>query len=143
MLFLSSRKIARSIISARSRKKIDTTAELVNIICGALKCNPQSRRSKIHPATKTFQALRIAVNSELENLERFLAVSPDLLNKDGKIAVISFHSLEDRIVKNDFRQKKADDIYEIVTKKPVTASPDEMRQNPRSRSAKLRMAVRL
>ncbi|MDD5135527.1 MAG: 16S rRNA (cytosine(1402)-N(4))-methyltransferase RsmH [Phycisphaerae bacterium] len=139
----ASRKIARSIISARSRKKIDTTAELVNIVCRALKCDPLSRRSKIHPATKTFQALRIAVNSELENLERFLAVSPDLLSKDGKIAVISFHSLEDRIVKNDFRRKKKDGIYEIATKKPVTASLDEIRQNPRSRSAKLRMAVRL
>jgi 16S rRNA (cytosine1402-N4)-methyltransferase len=139
----ASRKIARSIIFARGRKKIDTTAELVNIICGAMKCNPQSRRSKIHPATKTFQALRIAVNSELENLEKFLAVSPDLLNKNGKIAVISFHSLEDRIVKNDFRRKKTDGIYEILTKKPVTASLDEIRQNPRARSAKLRMAVRL
>jgi len=139
----ASRKIARSIIQARQKKKIDSTAELVNIICHALKCSPKSRKSRIHPATKTFQALRIAVNSELENLEKLLAAAPNLLKKNGRIAVISFHSLEDRIVKINFRQNKAAGIYEIVTKKPVTASPAERLENPRSRSAKLRMAVRL
>ena len=139
----ASRKIARSIIQARGKKKIDSTAELVNIICRALKCNPKSRKSRIHPATKTFQALRIAVNSELENLEKFLAAAPNLLKENGKIAVISFHSLEDRIVKTNFRQNKAAGIYEIATKKPVTASIGERRENPRSRSAKLRMAVKL
>ena len=139
----ASRKIARSIIQARQKKKIDTTAEFVNIICHALRCNPKSRKSRIHPATKTFQALRIAVNSELENLEKFLAAVPNLLKKDGKIAVISFHSLEDRIVKMNFRQNKAAGIYEIATKKPITASAAQRLENPRSRSAKLRMAVRL
>jgi len=139
----ASRKIARSIIQARGKKKIDSTAELVNIICRALKCSPKSRKSRIHPATKTFQALRIAVNSELENLEKFLAAAPNLLKENGKIAVISFHSLEDRIVKTNFRQNKAAGIYEIATKKPVTASIGERRENPRSRSAKLRMAVKL
>jgi 16S rRNA (cytosine1402-N4)-methyltransferase len=139
----ASRKIARSIIQARGKKKIDSTAELVNIICRALKCSPKSRKSRIHPATKTFQALRIAVNSELENLEKFLSVVPDLLKENGKIAVISFHSLEDRIVKTNFRQNKAAGIYETVTKKPITASAAEKRENPRSRSAKLRMAVKL
>jgi 16S rRNA (cytosine1402-N4)-methyltransferase len=139
----ASRKIARSIIQARGKKKIDSTAELVNIICRALKCSPKSRKSRIHPATKTFQALRIAVNSELKNLEKFLAAAPNLLKENGKIAVISFHSLEDRIVKTNFRQNKAAGIYEIATKKPVTASIGERRENPRSRSAKLRMAVKL
>jgi 16S rRNA (cytosine1402-N4)-methyltransferase len=139
----ASRKIARSIISYRQKKKIDSTAELVNIICHALKCSPKSRKSRIHPATKTFQALRIAVNSELESLEKFLAASPNLLKEHGKIAIISFHSLEDRIVKTNFRQNKAAGIYEIVTKKPVTASVVESRENPRSRSAKLRMAVKI
>lgn len=139
----ASRKIARSIIAARQKKKIDTTAELVNIICQALRCSPKSRRSRIHPATKTFQALRIAVNNELENLEKFLAAAPNLLKKDGKIAVISFHSLEDRIVKMNFRQNKTNGIYDIITKKPITASAGERFENPRSRSAKLRMAVKL
>jgi len=138
----ASRKIAHSIVFARDRKKIDTTAELVNIICRALKCNPNSRKSRIHPATKTFQALRIAVNSELENLETLLSSAPEMLAKGGKIVIISFHSLEDRIVKNDFRQKKTSGIYEIATKKPVIASFDEIRQNPRARSAKLRMAIK-
>ena len=139
----ASRRIARSIVFARDRKKIDTTSELVNIICRALKCSPNARKSRIHPATKTFQALRIAVNSELENLEALLSSAPEMLAKGGKIAIISFHSLEDRLVKNDFRQKKTSGIYEIATKKPVIASFDEIRQNPRARSAKLRMAVRL
>jgi 16S rRNA (cytosine1402-N4)-methyltransferase len=139
----ASRKIARSIVRYRQKKKIDSTAELVNIICQALKCNPKSRRSRIHPATKTFQALRIAVNSELENLEKFLVAAPNLLKANGKIAVISFHSLEDRIVKTNFRQNKVAGVYEIVTKKPVTASRAEQHENPRSRSAKLRMAVKV
>jgi 16S rRNA (cytosine1402-N4)-methyltransferase len=139
----ASRRIARSIVFAREKKRIDSTSELVNIICRALKCNPDSRRSKIHPATKTFQALRIAVNSELENLQTLLSSAPEILARDGKIVVISFHSLEDRIVKNDFRQKKADGIYDIATKKPVVAQFDEIRRNPRSRSAKLRMAIKI
>ncbi|MCX5632850.1 MAG: 16S rRNA (cytosine(1402)-N(4))-methyltransferase RsmH [Phycisphaerae bacterium] len=139
----ASRKIARSIVFYRQKKRIDSTAELVNIICHSLKCSPKSRKSRIHPATKTFQALRIAVNSELENLKKFLSAAPNLLNKNGKIAVISFHSLEDRIVKMNFRENKAAGIYEIATKKPVTASEAEQHENPRCRSAKLRMAVKL
>jgi 16S rRNA (cytosine1402-N4)-methyltransferase len=139
----ASRKIARSIIQARQKKKINTTLELANIICYALKCNPKSRKSRIHPATKTFQALRIAVNNELENLEKFLAAAPNLLKKSGKIAIISFHSLEDRIVKTNFKQNKTIGIYEIITKKPIIASKAEILKNPRCRSAKLRMAVRL
>jgi len=138
----ASRRIARSIVFARDKKRIDSTSELVNIICRALKCNPDSRRSKIHPATKTFQALRIAVNSELENLAALLSSAPAVLAEGGKIAVISFHSLEDRLVKNDFRQNKTDGIYEIATKKPVVAEFDEISRNPRARSAKLRMAIK-
>jgi len=139
----ASRKIARSIVLYRQKKKIDSTMELVNIICQALRCDPKSRKSRIHPATKTFQALRIAVNSELDNLEKFLSQAPNLLKVNGKIVVISFHSLEDRIVKTNFRQNKAAGVYEIVTKKPITASRDEQHQNPRCRSAKLRMAVKV
>lgn len=138
----ASRRIARSIVFARGKKRIDSTLELVNIICRALNCSPDSHRSKIHPATKTFQALRIAVNSELENLQTLLSSAPSVLAKDGKIVVISFHSLEDRLVKNDFRQRKTDDIYEISTKKPIVAEFDEIRLNPRARSAKLRMAIK-
>lgn len=136
----ASRKIARSIILYRQKKKIDSTGELVGIICKSLKCSPTSRKSRIHPATKTFQALRIAVNGELENLEKLLEAAPKLLNKGGKTAIISFHSLEDRIVKMNFRQNKTAGIYDIITKKPITADKEEIQQNPRSRSAKLRMA---
>jgi 16S rRNA (cytosine1402-N4)-methyltransferase len=139
----ASRKIARSIVHYRKSAKIKTTTGLVDVICRALGCSPTSRRSRIHPATKTFQALRIAVNNELDNLEKFLDAIPLLLNKDGKAAVISFHSLEDRIVKNNFRQNKAAGIYDIITKKPLTALRTEVFENPRSRSAKLRIAAKL
>jgi len=139
----ASRKIARSIVHYRKAAKIKTTTGLVDVICRALGCSPTSRRSRIHPATKTFQALRIAVNNELDNLEKFLDAIPLLLNKDGKAAVISFHSLEDRIVKNNFRQNKAAGIYDIITKKPLTALRSEVFENPRSRSAKLRIAAKL
>lgn len=137
----ASRRIARFIVEARKQKKITTTTELALLICRALKRSP--RPGQIHPATRTFQALRIAVNREMDCLERFLEVTPELLKPGGCIAVISFHSLEDRRVKNSFKQNKADGRYEILTKKPLIASQDEIRQNPRSRSAKLRIAKRL
>ena len=114
----------------------------MDIICGALGCDPNSRKSKIHPATKTFQALRIAVNKELDNLEIFLDAIPLLLKKNGRAAVISFHSLEDRIVKNNFRNNKVAGVYDIITKKPIVAERAEELENPRSRSAKLRIAVK-
>ena len=113
------------------------------IVCRALNQPAHGRRSKIHPATKTFQALRIAVNDELSSLREFLAAVPDMLKQGGTVAVISFHSLEDKIVKENFKQNAKDALYEIVTKKPLTASRDEARQNPRARSAKLRIAKRI
>jgi 16S rRNA (cytosine1402-N4)-methyltransferase len=139
----ASRRIARSIVQYRKSARIKTTTVLVDVICRALGCNPNARRSRIHPATKTFQALRIAVNNELDNLEKFLEAIPLLLRKDGRAAVISFHSLEDRLVKNNFRLNKTAGVYDIITKKPIIASRQEMFDNPRSRSAKLRIAVKI
>lgn len=139
----ASRRIARSIAEYSRRAKIKTTGQLVDIICSALGCEPNARKNKIHPATKTFQALRIAVNKELENLETFLDVIPGLLNKNGRAAIISFHSLEDVRVKNNFKNNRAAGIYEILTKKPIVADRAEQIENPRSRSAKLRIAEKI
>ncbi len=130
-----SRRIARQIVEKRPFK---TTLELANAISA---CVPASyRNGRIHPATRTFQALRIAVNRELESLEKWLAVAPNWLKTGGKIAVITFHSLEDRIVKHTFRE---DDRLQVLTKKVIIATDEETRANPRSRSAKLRIAQRI
>ncbi|PZO36781.1 MAG: 16S rRNA (cytosine(1402)-N(4))-methyltransferase [Pseudanabaena frigida] len=130
-----SRRIARQIVEKRPFK---TTLELANAISA---CVPSSyRHGRIHPATRTFQALRIAVNRELESLEKWLAVAPNWLKIGGKIAVITFHSLEDRIVKHTFRE---DDRLQVITKKVIIATDEEIRANPRSRSAKLRIAQRV
>ena len=134
----ASRRIARFIVQARKENKITTTGRLSEIVCRAL--GKKGNRSRIHPATRTFQALRIAVNQELENLEKLLVEAPGLLNRDGWIAIISYHSLEDRIVKTDFRQKASDGIYKIITKKPIVPSQEEIEKNRRARSAKLRIA---
>jgi 16S rRNA (cytosine1402-N4)-methyltransferase len=134
----ASRRIARFIVRQRSQKKFETTTELAALICQALKQSP--RPGRIHPATRTFQALRIAVNHELESLDTLLAEAPTLLKPGGYIAMISFHSLEDGRVKWNFRQNKADGIYDILTKKPIAASREEIDRNPRARSAKLRIA---
>jgi 16S rRNA (cytosine1402-N4)-methyltransferase len=134
----ASRRIARFIVQQRSQKKFETTTELAALICQALKQSP--RPGRIHPATRTFQALRIAVNHELESLDTLLAEAPTLLKPGGYIAMISFHSLEDGRVKWNFRQNKADGIYDILTKKPIAASREEIDRNPRARSAKLRIA---
>ena len=134
----ASRRIARFIVQARKENKITTTGRLADIVSRALR--KKGRQSRIHPATRTFQALRIAVNQELENLEKLLADAPEILNENGWIAIISYHSLEDRIVKTDFRQKAADGIYKVVTKKPLAASREEIVENRRARSAKLRIA---
>ena len=137
----ASRKIARSIVQHRDQKKLTTTTELAMLICRAMKLLPHPGR--IHPATRTFQALRIAVNRELESLDTLLAEAPTRLKRGGFIAIVSFHSLEDGRVKRNFRQNKADGIYDILTKKPIAATRDEIARNPRARSAKLRIAKRL
>ncbi len=136
----ASRRIARFIIRHRKGEPITTTGQLAAIICKAIRRPGEKGRTRIHPATRTFQALRIAVNNELENLEKLLGSAPELLNKKGQIAVISFHSLEDRLVKNNFKQNKKESIYSDFTKKPIVPSRQEIARNPRARSAKLRIA---
>jgi 16S rRNA (cytosine1402-N4)-methyltransferase len=137
----ASRRIARFIVEARRREPFTTTAQLAATVARAL----GGRHGKIHPATRTFQALRIAVNSELDNLERGLEQAVELLQPGGRLAVIAFHSLEDRIVKHFFRaEAKAEPArLAILTKKPIEADEAEARSNPRSRSAKLRIAERV
>jgi 16S rRNA (cytosine1402-N4)-methyltransferase len=135
----ASRRIARFIVKYRRTEPIKTTGQLADIVCRAL----GGKRSRIHPATRTFQALRIAVNHELENLQTLLVKAPALLADGGYIAIISFHSLEDRLVKNDFRQNAKSGLYEILTKKPLTPCREEVQANPRARSAKLRIAKKL
>jgi 16S rRNA (cytosine1402-N4)-methyltransferase len=138
----ASRRIARCIDEYRRANPIKTTGQLAAIVCRALNRPMTGYQGKIHPATRTFQALRIAVNDELGVLERLLTAVPDVLKSGGVIAVISFHSLEDRIVKNDFRDKKKSGLYEVLTKKPLIPEADEVGRNPRARSAKCRMAKR-
>jgi 16S rRNA (cytosine1402-N4)-methyltransferase len=132
------RKIARLIVRERDKVPIETTEDLARIARRAY--GPRWRR--IHPATRIFQALRIAVNAELDNLGRMLSVAPEVLRGGGRLAVISFHSLEDRIVKEDFRNRAAQGVYNVLTKKPVRPSEREVSENPRARSAKLRAAQR-
>jgi 16S rRNA (cytosine1402-N4)-methyltransferase len=134
----ASRRIARFIVARRRDEPVKTTGQLADIVSRAL----GGRRGRIHPATRTFQALRIAVNHELENLQSLLTKAPALLAAGGYIAVISYHSLEDRLVKNDFRQNAGKNVYELVTKKPLMSSREEIQANPRARSAKLRIARR-
>ncbi|TKJ38882.1 MAG: 16S rRNA (cytosine(1402)-N(4))-methyltransferase [Planctomycetes bacterium B3_Pla] len=136
----ASRRIARFIVRQRKTEPITTTDRLAQIVCRALGRKKPGKRSRIHPATRTFQALRIAVNNELENLKQLLASVPGLLNKDGYVAIISFQSLEDRLVKNDFKQNASAGVYKILTKKPIVPTRDEIRANRRARSAKLRIA---
>lgn len=137
----ASRRIARFIVEQRKVQKFTTTAELAGVVCRALKA--PARGQRIHPATRTFQSLRIAVNDELTRLKTLLTAAPEWLKPGGVIAVISFHSLEDGMVKNDFRDRKTSGVYEVLTKKPIAPTDEEVAQNPRSRSAKLRIAKRL
>jgi len=129
-----SRRIARRIVETRRRTPIETTEQLAELV---RKSVPRSRAHRIDPATRTFQALRIAVNDELGALDRLLAALPTCIKPGGRAAIISFHSLEDRRVKQAFRVKE---VWEVLTSKPVQASEEEVRQNPRTRSAKLRAA---
>jgi len=139
----ASRRIARYIVGRRRRERITTTRQLANVVCSALRTPGKKRWSKRHPATRTFQALRIAVNHELDNLQTLLAAAPVLLKNRGHLAVISFHSLEDGMVKRDFKQREKDGQYRLLTKKPIVPTPDEVLSNRRARSAKLRMAQKI
>jgi 16S rRNA (cytosine1402-N4)-methyltransferase len=132
-----SRRIARAIVRARP---IETTAELAQVISAAA---PAMKGDKIHPATRTFQALRIRVNDEMGEIRSLLKSAPSLLKPGGRLVLISFHSLEDRQVKDAFREAGRNGILEVLTKKPVVASEQEQLRNPRSRSAKLRAAERV
>jgi len=132
-----SRRIARAIVRARP---ITTTAELAQIVSAAA---PSMKGDKIHPATRTFQALRIRVNNELGEIESLLKSAPSLLKPGGRLVLISFHSLEDRLVKDAFREAGRNKVFEVLTKKPVVAGEQEEMRNPRSRSAKMRAAKKV
>lgn len=126
------REIVKAILDARKKNRITSTIQLAEIVEGVVK-----RRGKSHPATRVFQAIRIAVNDELGEVERGLPAAADLLKPGGRIAVISFHSIEDRLVKQFLKSRE--DLT-IITKKPITSAYGEIRRNPRARSAKLRVA---
>jgi 16S rRNA (cytosine1402-N4)-methyltransferase len=130
-------KIAESIVSAREKKPIETTKELVDVVGASL--SSREKKRKTHFATKTFQALRIAANDEIRSLEEALDAVWGLLAPKGRIAIISFHSLEDRIVKKFFRKKQDEEEGRLLTKKPIIPSDQELLENRRARSAKLRI----
>jgi 16S rRNA (cytosine1402-N4)-methyltransferase len=132
-----SRRIARAIVRGRP---VTTTAQLARIVSSAA---PTMKQERIHPATRTFQALRIYVNRELDEIKALFEAAPKLLKPSARLAVISFHSLEDRIAKDSLREGAQKGIWEILTRKPVTAGEQETERNPRARSAKLRAAERL
>ena len=132
--------IAKKIVTTRQQKKVQTTKDLVEII---LSVKSRAPNDKIHPATKVFQALRIAVNDELNNLQRVLPQALDILAPQGRLVVLSFHSLEDRIVKNFFKEQEVLEKVKILTEKPITPTDEEISRNPRSRSGKLRAAEKL
>jgi 16S rRNA (cytosine1402-N4)-methyltransferase len=134
-----SRRIARAIVRSRP---ILTTAQLAAVISAAARPMNQAER-RIHPATRTFQALRIFVNHELDDLRELLRAAPQVLKPGGRVVIISFHSLEDRIVKDAFREGVKQGHYKLLTKKPVTAGQEEIDRNPRSRSAKMRAAEKV
>jgi len=137
-----SRRIARRIVGQRRKGRIETTGQLARLVLASQPKGARGRRYRIHPATRVFQALRIAVNRELEDLERFCRDVAGRLTMGGRAGIISFHSLEDRIVKTAFRRLAADGVLEVLTRKPVTPSREERQSNPRSRSAKLRATRR-
>jgi len=135
------RPITKAITESRKKERIITTKQLIEVIRSV--ASGGYSRSKIHFATRTFQALRIEVNHELENIEKGLKSAESILRSGGRIAVITFHSLEDRIVKNYFRERSLVGALKKVTKKPIVASPEEVRANSRARSAKLRIAQKV
>ena len=131
-----SRRIARAIVRGRP---VTSTTQLARLVTQAA---PAMKQERIHPATRTFQALRIYVNRELDEIKALFEAAPKLLKPSARLAVISFHSLEDRIAKDSLREGAQKGIWEILTRKPVTAGEDEIERNPRARSAKLRAAER-
>jgi len=133
-----SRRIARNIVAARRERPIDRTGRLAEIVAASYPAAARRSRRGVHPATRTFQALRIAVNDELANLERLLELLPKVLAAGGRAAIISFHSLEDRRVKQAFAAWQRSGGARRLNRKPIVASPRECTDNPRSRSAKLR-----
>lgn len=134
-------RIAKAIVQRRKKKPIETTGELVDIILSTV---PEYyKHGRIHPATRTFQAIRIEVNKELESLKEALEKTQEFLAPKGRLVVISFHSLEDRIVKNFMKEKENQGILRLLTKKPITPSLEELKENPASRSAKLRASEKL
>ncbi|MEK7134980.1 MAG: 16S rRNA (cytosine(1402)-N(4))-methyltransferase RsmH, partial [Patescibacteria group bacterium] len=133
-----SKIIARALVNARKKKRIKTTKELVEIIEKVLR-----RHGKLHPATLIFQALRIEVNRELTEIEKALVDIPKVLKSGGRAAFISFHSLEDRLIKNWAKDLSRKNIIKILNKKPLTASAEELKTNPKSRSAKLRVIEKI
>jgi len=133
-----SKKLTAKIILAREIKKIDTVGDFLNILGSKYRYN-----KKIHPASLPFLALRIAVGTELDNLNKALSSSFELLNKGGKLAVISFHSAEDRLVKRFFKEKVLDGNVKLFTKKPIIAKEEEILRNPKARSAKLRVLIKI
>ncbi len=134
------KKIARAIVEKRKATPFQTTRQLTELIESIISRYTDKGRKPIHPATKTFQALRIAVNNELENIHSFLHATVPIISQGGRIVCISFHSLEDRLVKNFFKEKEDLLQLKILTPKPITATDEELAQNPSSRSAKLRAA---
>lgn len=135
------RRIAKGIIQARKQKPIETTFDLVDII---LKATPNAyHHGRIHPATRTFQAIRITVNDEIESLKEGIEKSFNVLSSGGRLAVISFHSLEDRVVKQFFKQQSVQEKGKLITKKPLIPSDEEIETNPRSRSAKMRIIEKI
>lgn len=133
------KKIASKIVKIRQTKKILTTKELVEIIVSSY----PNRYYRIHPATRVFQALRIYINNEIENIKKFLGFVPDILEKTARLVVISYHSGEDRVVKQNFIYNKKRGVYKIITKKPITPAESEIKMNKRARSAKLRCAEKI
>jgi 16S rRNA (cytosine1402-N4)-methyltransferase len=133
-----SRRIARAIVDARKTERIERTSALARIVAGAVPAAARRSRRGVHPATRTFQALRIAVNDELSSLEGLLSALPGVLAAGGRAAVISFHSLEDARVKSAFAQLAREGRAELLTRKPIRPTAAEVSENPRSRSAKLR-----
>jgi 16S rRNA (cytosine1402-N4)-methyltransferase len=135
------RVLARRVCEARRQRPWRTTGQLAALALQAL--GQRSARGRVHPATRVFQALRIAVNRELEELEKFLDGASDWLEPEGRLVIISYHSLEDRLVKQRFLAWDKAGVMRRLTKKPLTPSADEVRQNPRARSAKLRLAEKI